>query len=86
MQITFFRNEGRKEGDEIKYIHGCIAVFPYVRNQVVESVILKERPDGVVVSMGGQTALNCGVKLHNAGVRIRCVRFCTQKLFLFACA
>ena len=39
-------------------------------SQVVESVILKERPDGVVVSMGGQTALNCGVALYNQGVRV----------------
>ncbi|CAN0215999.1 unnamed protein product, partial [Laminaria digitata] len=37
------------------------------QSQIVESVIVKERPDGVVVSMGGQTALNCGVALHNAG-------------------
>lgn len=36
--------------------------------KVVESVIAKERPDGVVVSMGGQTALNCGVALHHQGV------------------
>lgn len=34
----------------------------------MEGVILKEKPDGVLVSMGGQTALNCGVELHNAGV------------------
>lgn len=38
--------------------------------QIVESVIVKEKPDGVVVSMGGQTALNCGVELHNAGVSV----------------
>lgn len=35
---------------------------------MVESVIVKEKPDGVVVSMGGQTALNCGVALHKTGV------------------
>lgn len=39
--------------------------------QIVESVIIKEKPDGVLVSMGGQTALNCGVVLHNAGVSSR---------------
>ncbi|CAN0390181.1 unnamed protein product, partial [Hapterophycus canaliculatus] len=39
-------------------------------SQIVESVIKKEKPDGVLVSMGGQTALNCGVELHNAGVRV----------------
>lgn len=39
------------------------------RQQVVEAVILKEKPDGVVVSMGGQTALNCGVALYKTGVR-----------------
>ncbi|CAM9209800.1 unnamed protein product [Ascophyllum nodosum] len=42
--------------------------FLPVTPEVVESVILKERPDGVVVSMGGQTALNCGVALYNQGV------------------
>jgi carbamoyl-phosphate synthase (ammonia) len=31
-------------------------------------VIKRERPDGIVVSMGGQTALNCGVALHESGV------------------
>jgi carbamoylphosphate synthase large subunit len=28
----------------------------------------KERPDGCIVSMGGQTALNVGIELHRAGV------------------
>lgn len=40
------------------------------RSQIVESVIIKEKPDGVLVSMGGQTALNCGVELHNSGVSV----------------
>lgn len=31
-------------------------------------VIKRERPDGLVLSMGGQTALNCGLELHNKGV------------------
>lgn len=34
----------------------------------IEMVIRRERPDGILVSMGGQTALNCGVELHNSGV------------------
>lgn len=34
----------------------------------VEQIIARERPDGIVVSMGGQTALNCGVDLHRRGV------------------
>lgn len=33
----------------------------------VESVIVRERPDGILLSFGGQTALNCGVKLYQAG-------------------
>ena len=33
----------------------------------VESVIIRERPDGILLSFGGQTALNCGVKLFEAG-------------------
>lgn len=36
--------------------------------QVVTEIIRKERPDGVIVSMGGQTALNVGVELYNLGV------------------
>ena len=34
----------------------------------VESIIEKERPDGVMLAYGGQTALNCGVKLEDAGI------------------
>jgi carbamoyl-phosphate synthase large subunit len=34
----------------------------------VEQVIEKERPDGLLLSFGGQTALNCGVELKNSGV------------------
>lgn len=34
----------------------------------VEKVIKKERPDGILLSFGGQTALNCGVALYKAGV------------------
>jgi carbamoyl-phosphate synthase large subunit len=31
-------------------------------------VLKRERPDGIVISMGGQTALNCAVALHRAGI------------------
>eukprot|EP00919_Chromeraceae_sp_WS-2016_P070225 GHVR01166536.1.p1 GENE.GHVR01166536.1~~GHVR01166536.1.p1 ORF type:complete len:567 (+),score=98.93 GHVR01166536.1:52-1752(+) len=34
----------------------------------VEQVIAKERPDGVLLQFGGQTALNCGIELNNTGV------------------
>ncbi|HET9571602.1 MAG TPA: carbamoyl-phosphate synthase (glutamine-hydrolyzing) large subunit [Bacteroidales bacterium] len=34
----------------------------------VEKVIQKEQPDGLLLSFGGQTALNCGVKLFESGV------------------
>ena len=34
----------------------------------VEKVIAKERPDGVLLAFGGQTALNCGVELNKSGV------------------
>ncbi|MCR4263421.1 MAG: carbamoyl-phosphate synthase (glutamine-hydrolyzing) large subunit, partial [Candidatus Roizmanbacteria bacterium] len=33
----------------------------------VEKVIEKERPDGIFLSFGGQTALNCGIELHKSG-------------------
>ena len=41
-----------------------LPVTPYF----VEKVIDKERPDGVLLSFGGQTALNCGVALYKEGV------------------
>jgi len=34
----------------------------------VEEVIKKEKPQGILLAFGGQTALNCGVALHRAGV------------------
>ena len=33
----------------------------------VEKIIAKERPDGILLSFGGQTALNCGIELHKSG-------------------
>jgi len=34
----------------------------------VERIIAKERPDGILLSFGGQTALNCGIELFRGGV------------------
>ncbi len=42
--------------------------FQPVQPEFVERVIEKERPDGILLSFGGQTALNCGVQLHRRGV------------------
>ena len=41
-----------------------LPVTPYF----VERVIEKERPDGILLAFGGQTALNCGVELEQSGV------------------
>ena len=41
-----------------------LPVTPYF----VERVIEKERPEGIMLAFGGQTALNCGVKLFESGV------------------
>ncbi len=41
-----------------------LSVTPYF----VERVIEKERPDGILLAFGGQTALNCGVELWRSGV------------------
>ncbi|ASB48658.1 carbamoyl-phosphate synthase (glutamine-hydrolyzing) large subunit [Alkalitalea saponilacus] len=40
-----------------------LPVTPYF----VEQVLIKEKPDGLLLSFGGQTALNCGVKLFEQG-------------------
>src|SRR5512146_2474692 len=42
--------------------------FLPVKPYFVEQVIKKERPDGILLSFGGQTALNCGVELFRSGV------------------
>jgi len=42
--------------------------FLPVQPYFVERVIEKERPDGILLSFGGQTALNCGVELYENGV------------------
>ncbi len=42
--------------------------FLPVQPYFVERVIEKERPDGILLSFGGQTALNCGVELYQNGV------------------
>ncbi len=42
--------------------------FLPVTPDFVEQVIEKERPDGILLAFGGQTALNCGVKLYQGGV------------------
>ncbi len=41
-----------------------LPVTPYF----VEKVIEKERPEGIMLAFGGQTALNCGVALYESGV------------------
>lgn len=46
--------------DEIYFL----PVTPYF----IEKVIEKERPEGILLAFGGQTALNCGVALHKSGV------------------
>lgn len=46
--------------DEIYFL----PVTPYF----VEKVIAKERPDGIFLSFGGQTGLNCGIRLNESGV------------------
>ena len=42
--------------------------FHPVQTDFVERIIEKERPDGILLSFGGQTALNCGVELYRKGV------------------
>ncbi len=42
--------------------------FQPVKPEFVERIIEKERPDGILLSFGGQTALNCGVELYQSGV------------------
>lgn len=40
-----------------------LPITPYF----VEEVIKKEKPDGILLAFGGQTALNCGAEMYNSG-------------------
>ncbi len=42
--------------------------FLPVTDYFIEKVIKKERPDAILLSFGGQTALNCGISLQNKGI------------------
>ena len=42
--------------------------FLPVNAYFVEKVIQKERPEGILLAFGGQTALNCGIELHDKGI------------------
>jgi carbamoyl-phosphate synthase large subunit len=46
---------------------GKVYLLPVIP-EYVEKVIEREKPDGILLSFGGQTALNCGVKLAQAGI------------------
>jgi carbamoyl-phosphate synthase large subunit len=46
---------------------GKVYLLP-VTPEFVEEVIVKERPDAIMLSFGGQTALNCGVQLAKSGI------------------
>ncbi len=42
--------------------------FLPITPEFIEKIIEKERPDGILLAFGGQTALNCGAELHTNGV------------------
>ncbi|MCW4006849.1 MAG: carbamoyl-phosphate synthase (glutamine-hydrolyzing) large subunit [Candidatus Bathyarchaeota archaeon] len=48
-------------------LSGKVYLLP-VTPEYVEKVIQKERPDGVLLGFGGQTALNCGIELEKTGI------------------
>src|SRR5439155_19065876 len=50
-----------------KFLADTVYFLP-VNDFFAEKVIEKEKPDGILLSFGGQTALNCGIKLHKRGV------------------
>ena len=39
-----------------------------ITSEVIESIIIKERPDAILPTLGGQTALNAAIALHEAGI------------------
>ncbi|XP_039611289.1 carbamoyl-phosphate synthase [ammonia], mitochondrial isoform X1 [Polypterus senegalus] len=51
---------GSKQADSVYFLP--------VTPEFVTEIIKAERPDGILLSMGGQTALNCGVELFKSGI------------------
>ena len=49
------------------HLSGNVYLLP-VTPHYVEKVIAKERPDGILLGFGGQTALNCGLELEKSGI------------------
>ena len=49
------------------FLEGKVYFLP-VTPFFVEKIISREQPDGILLSFGGQTALNCGVELYRSGV------------------
>ncbi|MGX5694626.1 carbamoyl-phosphate synthase large subunit [Agromyces soli] len=39
--------------------------------EIIESIIVKERPDAILPTLGGQTALNAAIALHDAGILVK---------------
>lgn len=44
-----------------------VVYFLPVRAEYIEYVLSKEKPDGILLTFGGQSALNCGIELFEAG-------------------
>jgi len=64
--------------------------FLPVTPEFVTKVIEREKPDGIFAAFGGQTALNCAVKLYQAGIFekynvkvLGCLVSRTSRVFLF---
>ena len=49
------------------YLADKVYLLP-INTNYVEKVIAKEKPDGIILGFGGQTALNCGLALHREGI------------------
>jgi carbamoyl-phosphate synthase large subunit len=49
------------------YLADKVYLLP-INTNYVEKVIAKEKPDGLILGFGGQTALNCGLALHREGI------------------
>jgi len=59
VQTSTEKNDATPAADKVYFLP--------IRPHVIMDIIQKEKPDGIIVSMGGQTALNVGVELWNSG-------------------
>lgn len=68
--MSYIKTCTRRSAAPTSIIYILVYIWDRIRLSGCSSleVMEREKPDGILCTFGGQTALNCAVKLHQAGV------------------